>query len=195
MGNYKRFAITGGIGSGKTFASNILKEAGYTVISADNITTKLYKKRKIRLVLKGIFPSAIKGIFLKIDRKEISRIAFNDDAKHKQLTDAITPLVMEEIRKKCKKIKSDVFVEVPLLFECNEQDNFDEVLVVMRPLKDRIESVKVRSNLSEEDIVARMNRQVDYNSFDLSKHIILLNDCDAKKFRERVLDIAKSLIK
>ena len=54
MGNYKRFAITGGIGSGKTFASNILKEAGYTVISADNITTKLYKKRKIRLILKGI---------------------------------------------------------------------------------------------------------------------------------------------
>ena len=53
--------LTGGIGSGKSTALNALKEKGYSVISCDEITKELYKKRKILKVLRKEFPTAIKG--------------------------------------------------------------------------------------------------------------------------------------
>ena len=68
----KLIAITGGIGSGKSFALSILKNEGFITLSSDIITAELYEKRKIKLILKKMFPSAVKGLFnLKIDRKEI----------------------------------------------------------------------------------------------------------------------------
>ena len=39
----KIIAITGGIGSGKTTASNLIKNLGYKVISADEVYSDLLK--------------------------------------------------------------------------------------------------------------------------------------------------------
>ena len=84
---------------------------------------------------------------------------------------------------------------MPLLFECNYQNHFDGVIVVMRDKKARIESVKLRSNLTEEQILARINNQVDYDKKDLSSYIIIKNDSDINALKEKVLKIAKELIK
>ena len=60
--------LTGGIGSGKSTALDILKKNGYKTVSCDDITRELYRKRKTLKKLRGEFPSAIKGrFFLKAD--------------------------------------------------------------------------------------------------------------------------------
>ena len=87
----------------------------------------------------------------------------------------------------------DIFVEVPLLFECSYQNEFDKVLVVVRDKNARIESVKARSNLSTEQVLARMNNQVDYDTIDLSNYIVINNDGDKQNFERKILEIAKSL--
>ena len=190
----KKIAITGGIGSGESTVSLLIAELGYPVLSCDNITTQLYKKRKVKLLLKKIFPSAVKGFFHpKIDRTKIASLAFNDKSLHAQLTDTITPLVMAEVNKQCSAIKGVVFVEVPLLFECNYQDYFDGVLVVVRDKKSRIESVKARSNLSEEQILARMQNQIDYDSFDLTAYTVITND-DISTLKDKVISAIKPFI-
>lgn len=190
----KKIAITGGIGSGKSTVSLLIAELGYPVLSCDNITTQLYKKRKVKLLLKKLFPSAVKGFFNpKIDRAKIASLAFNDKSLHAQLTDTITPLVMAEVNKQCSAIKGVVFVEVPLLFECNYQDYFDGVLVVVRDKKSRIESVKARSNLSEEQILARMQNQIDYDTFDLSPYTVIINN-DILTLKNKVISAIKPFI-
>ena len=161
MKDTKMIAITGGIGSGKSTATSILKELGYTVFSSDEIVSELYKTRRVAKIIKTLFPTAVKGLFLKIDRKALSNIVFNDKEKLALLTNAITPLVLDEIIKRKERTKGLCFAEVPLLFECNYQDKFDGVLVIYRPLKDRIESVKTRSNLTEQEILARISAQFD----------------------------------
>jgi dephospho-CoA kinase len=98
---------------------------------------------------------------------------------------------MEEILKRYKKAKTTVFAEVPLLFECGFEKHFDQVIVVVRDRKARIESVKRRSNLSEEQIVARMNAQFDYDNSDLSDYIVIKNDGTETDLEQKVLDIAK----
>ena len=192
----KRFALTGGIGSGKSTALEIIKNAGFLTLTSDGIVSDLYCTKKIKRILKKLFPTAVKGIFhIKINRAEISKIAFNNPDKHKALTDAITPLVLEEIIKFTSTAKSPVFVEVPLLFECGYEKYFDGVIVITRSLKDRIESVKARSNLTEEQILARINKQVDYQNKDLSPYHVIANDGDFNALKDKVLSLVNDLIK
>ena len=190
----KLIAITGGIGSGKSLALSILKNEGFNTLSSDIITAELYEKRKIKLILKKMFPSAVKGfINLKIDRKEISKIVFNDKDKLNRLTDTITPLVLQEIIKRAKKIDGTVFVEVPILLEKGYQSNFDKVIIIKRDKNSRIESVKIRSKLTEQEVLDRISNQFDYENSDLSSFITVINDNGKKELKEKLLQAIKNI--
>lgn len=190
----KLIAITGGIGSGKSLALSILKSEGYYTLSSDQITAELYEKRKIKLLLKKMFPFAVKGFFNpKIDRSKISEIVFNNKEKLEQLTATITPLVVAEIQKRAKKVKENLFVEVPILFERGYQNQFDKVIIITRAMEDRINSVKIRSNLSKEQVLDRIKNQFDYENADLSPYFSIQNDGSAEVLKQKLLDAIKNI--
>lgn len=187
--------LTGGIGSGKSTALAALKENGYKTISCDEITRELYKKRKTLKILRGEFPSAIKGrIFLKADKKEIARVIFSDKAKYDFLNNFLARETFDIAMLRAKKTERKsgiVIVEVPLLFENELQESFDRVIVITREKRKRIESVKARSNLSEEEIINRMNAQVDYETTDFSAFTVIKNDGKKKELAAAVLKAVK----
>ncbi len=194
MKGNKLIAITGGIGSGKSLALETLKNAGYFTLSCDQIVKDLYKTHAVKKVLKSMFPTAVSGEKrLTVSTKKIADITFFDKGKHAELTSAITPLVLDEVLKRANRKKGLIFVEVPLLFECGYQDKFDGVIVIKRALDARIESVKKRSNLSKEQILARINAQVDYSSLDLTNYIVITNDGDKIELEKTILNYVKSL--
>ena len=117
MKNLKMIALTGGIGTGKSSALNILQEAGYKTLSCDKITAELYEQDKVKKKIKKLFPSAVTGKKdLVLDRKAISQIVFNDKGMLEKLTALVTPMVLKEVKRQAKKLGGVVFVEVPLLF-------------------------------------------------------------------------------
>jgi len=193
MKTNKIIAVTGGIGTGKSTVCDILRKKGYAVFSSDQIVSDLYKKRSVRKILKSLFPTAVKGIFLKIDRKEISKIVFNDKDKLALLTSAITPLVLKEILRRYKNQTGVCFAEVPLLFECSYQNEFDGVLIITRPIEDRIESVKKRSNLTEEEIISRINAQFNYDIADLKDYTVIINDGNLEGLEEKINDYLNTI--
>ena len=187
-----KVAITGGIGSGKSSVLKAVSELGYKTISCDQITTDLYQKRKVLRLLKKLFPSAVTGfIRLKLNRAELAKHAFSSDTGYAKLTNAITPLIIKEVERRALKMDGTIFVEVPLLFECNYQDSFDKVIVVTRNKATRIQSVMERSNLLEDQVIERMNRQVDYDSLDLNDYIVINNDGDIESLKIAVLNSIK----
>ena len=194
MKHLKMIALTGGIGSGKSCALNILQEAGYKTLSCDKITAELYEQDKVKKKIKKLFPSAVTGKKnLVLDRKAISEIVFNDKVMLEKLTALVTPMVLKEVKRQAKVLGGVVFVEVPLLFERSYQKKFDAVMVITRSLKSRIESVKVRSNLTEEEVIARINNQFDYENADLSDYIVIPNDGNLISLKENVLGVASCL--
>ncbi len=194
MKKNKIIAITGGIGSGKSFALSVLEKEGYPVLSSDKIVNELYKKNSVKRKLKRLFPTAVSGfINLTIDKKVIAKAVFNNKEKHQQLTKAITPLVLKQIKKRTKTIEGLIFVEVPLLFECGYQTEFDGVMVIVRDKKSRIDSVITRSNLTEQEVLARVSYQLDYDSLDLSEYIVITNDGDKQRFTNLILSTAKKI--
>ena len=192
--NKKLIAVTGGIGSGKSSALKIIKDAGYYTLSSDLIVSELYEKRRVKKLLKTLFPDAVTGLIkLKIDRKKISQKVFFDKVLHKKLTALITPLVLEEILRKTAKKTGLLFVEVPLLFECGYEKNFDKVLIISRALSARIESIQKRSNLTEQEILARIKNQFDYDNADLSPYTVIENDGSINDLQDKILSFIKEL--
>ena len=187
-------AVTGGIGSGKTFFTEILKEKGFSVISCDQIAREIFEYSYVKKKLKKLFPSAVSGkIFLKVDRKKISDIVFIDKDALKRLNDLTHPIIVDETIKRAKKMQSPVFVEVPLLFEGDYAHLFDKTVVVVRDKQARIESVVNRSHLTEEEVLSRMANQVDYDSLDLSPYIVINNDGNEENLKSQLYPMLQKL--
>ena len=188
-------AITGGIGSGKSTVANLIREQGFKVFSCDEICGELYKKQSVLRKLKTLFPSAISGkIFLSVDKKALSKTAFNDDENHKKLSTFLQPLIVDNLLKKIKRTKDVCFSEVPLLFEGNYASLFDKVVVVIRDKKERINAVYTRSNLSSDDFDKIASRQVDYDKLDLSSYLVIENNGNILALKEKVNNLLKNII-
>ena len=188
--------LTGGIGSGKSAALRALKKNGYKTVSCDDITRELYRRRSTLEYLQKVFPSAIKGDkVLTVDKKEISRIIFADKKKYAFLTEFLTKKTFDIAMRRAEKYaeKNGVaIVEVPLLFENNVQSAFDKVIVITRDKAERIAAVKKRSDLSEEEILSRINKQIDYDNVDLSAFAVIKNDGEVSDLAAAVLTAVKS---
>ena len=188
-------AITGGIGSGKSTVANLIREQGFKVFSCDEICGKLYKKQSVLRKLKTLFPSAISSkIFLSVDKKALSKTAFNDDENYKKLSNFLHPLIMDKLLKKMKKVKGVCFSEVPLLFEGNYASLFDKVVVVIRDKKERINAVYTRSNLSSDDFDKIASRPGDYDKLDLSSYLVIENNGNILALKEKVNNLLKNII-
>ena len=72
------------------------------------------------------------------------------------------------------------------MFEGGYEKLFDFVLVIIRDKNERIESVKLRDNLSEDSVNAKINNQVDYDNLDLSLHILIKNNSSVANLEEQL---------
>ena len=189
-------AITGGIGSGKSFLLDILKEKGFSTLSCDKIAREIFEIRKIKKALKTLFPSAVSGkIFLSVDRKKLSEIVFSDRHELDKLNALTHPVIIEETIKRAKKMHSPVFVEVPLLFEGGYQNLFDKIIVVTRSKTTRIKSVIERTGMNENDVLLRMKNQVDYDNMDLSPYVVINNDQTKQHLEKELYSLIQNLFK
>lgn len=187
-------AITGGIGSGKTYFTQILKEKGFSVISCDKIARDIFEYRSIKKKLKKLFPSAVSGkIFLKVNRKKLSDVVFIDKDALNRLNALTHPVIIEKAVRLAKKLPAPVFVEVPLLFEAECERYFNKTVVIVRNKDERLKSVIDRTNLTEEEVLNRMANQVDYDKIDLSPYIVIKNDGDKDSLKSQLYPMLQKL--
>lgn len=187
----KKIAITGGIGSGKSTVSQMIRDMGYPVYSCDEIYAAIINNERYITAIKNAFPSAVQKD--RIDREKLAKIVFNDDLARERLNKIAHPLIMQSLLQKMNGEKGLVFAEVPLLFEGNFESLFNEIIVVQRNKKERIESVCARDHITKEEVLARMNAQFDYDTEKINA-IIIKNAEDLLTLKNKVSDIIKRLL-
>ena len=161
----KKIAITGGIGSGKSTVSNILKDKGYPVYSCDEIYAELVNSKIYIDEIKEVFPTAVKQG--KIDKKCLAEIIFSDKQKRTRLNKIAHPLIMQTLLARMNENDSQiVFAEVPLLLEGNFENLFDKTIVVLRSREERIRSICTRDGIPPEKAEERLNAQFDYDAIE-----------------------------
>jgi len=149
-----RVGLTGGIGSGKTTVSDRFRELDVTVIDADELAHTLSKRgEQAYSAIVDTFGPEILQDDDELDRARLRDIVFNNPEKRKLLEDILHPKIRREMTQQASASASDYCVLViPLLIEKNLHEIVDRILVVDAPDKKRIEWIKARSGLSEEEI-------------------------------------------
>ncbi len=156
--------ITGGIASGKSVISNILKEKHNAYIfNADEEAKKLLFTEKISNIVLETFPE-----LENITSESLAKVAFKDEISQEKLNHIIHPAVGKEALKKIKEINElghhSIFViDAPLIIEGSSYKNYKEkgalINLVTAPEDIRMERALSRGNLSRDTIQDRMNLQ------------------------------------
>lgn len=156
--------VTGGIASGKSVISNILKEKHNAYIfNADEEAKKLLFTEEISNIVLETFPE-----LENITSESLAKVAFKDENSQEKLNRIIHPAVGKEALKKIKEINElghhSIFViDAPLIIEGSSYKNYKEkgalIILVIAPEDIRMERALSRGNLSRDTIQDRMNLQ------------------------------------
>lgn len=189
--NNTKIAITGGIGSGKSTVAAIIADLGYPVYSCDKIYENLLTDPGLIKDITEEFGDVLtKGC---IDKNKIAVSVFADESKLKKLNEITHPLIMRKVVElmSCHDIS---FCEVPLLFEGGYEKLFDYVIVVLRDIVDRIQSVAERDKISVESVSNRIKMQLEYSNYDFAQYYVIHNTANITVLCERTKEILNKFL-
>lgn len=153
-------AITGGIGSGKSIVSRILRIIGYEVYDCDSEARRLMSASDTirRDIAARISPHVIHADGM-IDRPALADIVFNDRGKLEALNEIVHSHVREDIARHAMEQQTVMFVETAILYESGLDRMVDEVWDVYADTEIRIRRVMARNNITREQVEARIAAQ------------------------------------
>ena len=156
----KHYALTGGIGSGKSTVLSLFKKLGVPTFSADDSAKiALDNDADIKAKITALFGEAsyVKG---KLSRPFIAEQVFGNYEKLQQLNTIVHPAARKAYIK-WQEAQDAIYTiyEFPLVFELGEKERFDGIILVISPEASRIQRVKNRDGLNEEAILKRMMHQ------------------------------------
>jgi dephospho-CoA kinase len=157
-----RVGLTGGIASGKSTVSAILRELGAVVIDADALAREVVERGTPGLdrVVEEFGPGLLtpEG---DLDRPAMGRLVFGDEGARKRLEAIVHPLVFERIVELEEEApKGGVVVhDIPLLAENGRAGDFDAVVVVDTTPELQLERMVRDRGWSREDAESRMRAQ------------------------------------
>ncbi len=157
-----KIGLTGSIGSGKSTIAAIFKVLGVPVFDADR-QAKLIMQNDANLIesIKQLLGanSYTENI---LNRSFISNIVFNDPSKLDALNNLVHPITIRAANGWMNQQNSPyVIKEAALLFESGSTENLDFILGVTAPEHLRIERVMERDKISKEQVLAKMNHQLE----------------------------------
>ena len=159
-----RVGLTGGIGSGKSTVAKIFEVLGIPVYYADDAAKNIMNTDAglINAIKKNFGEEAYSDN--KLNRSFIASIVFNDPYKLDLLNSIVHPVTILDAEKWMNLQKSPYIIkEAALLFESNASENLDYVIGVAAPVNLRIQRSMQRDGISREEVIKRMNRQMDEN--------------------------------
>ena len=179
-------ALTGGIATGKSTVTSLLKMSGLSVIDADQVAHKMLKKHRIEIG--ELFGEE----FLtedNVNRPKLGTLVFSNEEAKKKLEEFIHPKIFDEISKnseKLDKLQFPYLVDIPLFYE-NKRYDISKVVVVYTPKNLQLQRLLKRNSFTEEEAQKRINFQIDIEEkksqatfvIDNSKDLVhLSNECE-----------------
>lgn len=201
--NCKVIGITGGIASGKSTVSNIIKKRGYGLIDADKIAREVVNPGKPAYI--KILEEFGETVLLEdrnINRKVLGNIIFNNSKAREKLNNITHPYIFQSIKTNLETISKGedlIFLDIPLLFE---QFNlwkkydivFDEILLVYVDEKTQIERLVNRDNISIEEALTKIKSQLPMDEKIKKSSKIIDNSGDIKYLNEQIEKLLLELI-
>lgn len=188
-----KVGLTGGISTGKSTVSLMLKEAKFNVIDADVISRNVLVKypeilEKVRAQFgEGFFDW--RGDFR---RKEFGNHIFRFPKQRLKYENIIMPYIKKEIFSEIdrleKKGEKIVIVDAPTLIETKLNEEMDFVILVSVDHSTQLQRLKARDKLSNNDALNRINSQIPLDKKKEVCNIIIDNNKELLYTKEQVDD-------
>jgi dephospho-CoA kinase len=157
-----KIGVTGGIGSGKTTVSKVFELLGIPVFYADDVAKSIMQTDPVlKTALLDTFGENSYTKDGMLNRAYISSIVFNDKQELEKLNSLVHPAVLRAFDNWVLDQHESPYVikEAALLYESGGFKMCNKSILVIAPTLIKMNRVKLRDGVSEEDIQLRMNRQ------------------------------------
>ena len=157
-------AITGGIATGKSTVTRFLLELGYPVIDLDYVARQVVEVgQPCWQAIVDRFGTDILQQDQTLNRKKLGELVFNDSDALEQLNQIMHPAIyqatLQQLAYYREKAEPLCFIDIPLLFETEENYPYDESWLIYVPENIQLERLMARDHLSKEEALQRMKQQ------------------------------------
>ncbi len=191
-------ALTGGIGSGKSTASQIFAELGVPITDVDVISHQLTAANQplIKEIEKNFGHQYITSEGA-LNRDAMRTLIFNDETARAKLNAILHPAIFNEATRQLALSKNAPYqmLAIPLLFESPRyQKLINRILLIDCDEKTQIERVKARSQLSESEIMKIIGAQTPRKERLKLADDVIKNDGNVEELRKKILEIHQKYI-
>ncbi len=189
-----KVGLTGGIGSGKSTVAKVFEVLGIPVYYADDAAKRLMNEDSlIKEQLLAAFGS-LAYTDGKLNRDYISSLVFTDKEKLNVLNGIVHPATIKDANEWMQQQRAAYALkEAALIFESGSNKGLDFVIGVFAPVELRTKRIMLRDGISEDEVKARMNKQMDETAKMQLCDYKITND-DAQLVIPQVLQIHASLL-
>jgi dephospho-CoA kinase len=184
-----RIGITGGIGSGKSVVAGIFSVLGIPVFDADREAKRLMETdpELRRRITEKFGAEAYQRD--KLNRKFLSSVVFNNPYQLEVLNSIVHPAAIAAAEHWARQQQAPYVVkEAALFFEAGSTEGIDFMVGVFAPQHLRIKRAMDRDGLTREEVMARMNRQIDETIKMRLCDFVIMND-EQQLLIPQVLDL------
>jgi len=188
----KIIGLTGGIASGKSTVSKILKDLGATIVDADVIAREVVKKGEKALKdIENYFGKDVINDDGTLNRKKLGRIVFNDYEKLNILNQITHPEIRKRVYREFRKHEENgekiIFYDCPLLYETNYQNDVTETWLIYVDKETQIQRLMKRDNLTREEAEIRINAQKELRDKIEMSDVIIYNSFSIEELKNDIL--------
>lgn len=191
--------LTGGIATGKSTVSALLRQVGFPIVDADIVAREVVEPgtptlEKIKLAFgPGIIDNGV------LDRRKLGQIVFEDGAQLKKLNDIMQPAISSAMADKINFWRLQnvpiLVLDVPLLFERDYDKNklVDKIIVVTASEEIQLSRLENRDQLSNMEARNRVKAQLPISQKIARADYVIDNNGRIEELQEQVTVLIKKI--
>lgn len=194
-----RLGVTGGVGSGKSYVCDRLKQLGVFILSLDALAREAVMPGTTacaRIIEQ--FGSTVLMADGALDRPKLRAMITTDAEKKKRLEEIVHPEVFDRMREAFVSAKQRgervIAVEAPLLFETGMASFFDYVLMVTADRQTRVRRIMDRDGVTRDQAEALMAIQLPEDAKIRRSDVVVTNNGRPEETRAQVDAFFKTLM-
>lgn len=188
--------ITGGIASGKSTVTEFLRRQGYQVIDADQVVHELQEPGgRLYQALLSAFGPAILQEDGRLDRPKLGAMIFGNPELLAQSSQLQNEIIREELvrrRDLLAETEAVFFMDLPLLFELQYEDWFDQIWLVDVAEETQLSRLMARNALSLEEAEKRIAAQLSLQEKRKRADVLIENNGSVEETLAQVDQLLKT---
>lgn len=192
----KVIGLTGGIATGKSEATKIIRKLNIPVFDADAAVHDIYQNGTGARHLKTLCPEAIEGD--RVDRKKLSQLIAYHPTLLKQIETIVHPLVRQaenEFLTESRRTKHKlVVIDSPLLIETGHHKDMDATILIDATPETQRSRAMLRPGMTEEKFNMIKSKQMSSSERRQHSNYIIENNGTLADLEIQILRIFKELV-